>query len=149
MIIKWSTSLKQHSRINGLSKEPKVADSAPSVMVNHPNPGKRAVAIVITIGRFCKRYSLLSAADSLRSCRIHVIPNEWLTFYSAFKKIFIIIFFRQSSAEVVWFRRQRCLVVAWLVPRQWNCCCLGAGSVYAIQPCTTSFNATKVGSMCV
>ena len=100
---------------------------------------KRAVAVIIIIftGRFCKcRISLCSrAADSLCSCRIHVIPNEWLAFYSALKNIllFIIIFFK-------YFRRSGVLTALFgccMAGATWNCCRLCASSVYTIQPCTS------------
>ena len=62
---------------------------------------------------------LRSRADSLRS---HVILHEWLAFYSGF-------FFKYPK----W-----CTGMAGAT---WNCCHLGASSVYTIQPCTMPFHA--------
>ena len=69
-------------------------------------------------------YSTLSWADSLH---LHVVLHECLAFYSAFLNI---------------HRSGVLTALAWLVPHEWwNCSCLGASSVYTIQPCTMSLHA--------
>ena len=68
---------------------------------------------------------LLSWADSLRS---HVILHEWLAFYNAL--------FEQPQKWCPYT-----FYSAGMAGATWNCCPLGASSVYTIQPCTMSLHA--------
>ena len=69
-----------------------------------------------------QRYSPLSWADSLHS---HAILHEWPAFFIA--RFWI-------STEVVYLSAD-------MAGAAWNCCHLGASSVYTIHPCTVSLHA--------
>ena len=69
----------------------------------------------------CFYIALFSALE--HSLRSHVILHEWLAFYSAFLNI------HQSGV----------LYSAGMAGATWNCCPLGASSVYTIQPCACHF----------
>ena len=76
---------------------------------------------------FIQRYSPL--LSRLTALLLHVIVNEWLAFHSVF----------WTSTKVVCLQLFGC----YMAGATWNYCCLGAGSVYTIQPCTMSCHFTQ------
>ena len=69
-------------------------------------------------------YAALFSAFKQTNSALVAWDSEWviITFYSTF----------WIYAEVLYL--QCCLVVTWLVPLTWHCCCLGTHSVYTVQP---------------
>ena len=85
------------------------------------------LTLYITAHSSCCCWSLLysailcSRADSLH---LHVILHEWIVFlYSVFE-----------------YPLKWCTYSAGMAGATWNCCCLGASSVYTVQPCTVSLH---------
>ena len=77
------------------------------------------------------------SALQLTSCALVVCDSKWVTFYNAFWISIILMYL------------QHCLFGCYMVDANWNCCCVSACFMYAIQPCTSLWSLHSKPHLCL